>query len=71
MAKVTNRVLFETQNYYFLSNSTIIIPSRGPVPLKVPKLENFLLAFFAQTKPIWVCDLENKKIKKFFLRLTP
>jgi hypothetical protein len=39
--------------------------------LKVPKRENFLLAFFAQTKPIWVCDLENKKIKTFFLRLTP
>ncbi len=34
--------------------------------LKVPKRENFLLAFFAQTKPIWVCDLENKKIKNFF-----
>jgi hypothetical protein len=28
--------------------------------LKVPKRENFSLAFFAQTKPIWVCDLENK-----------
>ncbi len=39
--------------------------------LKVPKRENFLLAFFAQTKPIWVCDLENKKIKKIFERLTP
>ncbi len=31
------------------------------VNLKVPKRENFLLAFFAQTKPIWVCDLEIKK----------
>jgi hypothetical protein len=30
--------------------------------LKVPKRENFSLAFFAQTKPIWVCDLENKII---------
>jgi hypothetical protein len=28
--------------------------------LKVPKRENFSLAFFAQTKPIWVCDFENK-----------
>jgi hypothetical protein len=37
----------------------------------VPKRENFSLAFFAQTKPIWVCDLENKIIKKFFGRLTP
>jgi hypothetical protein len=41
------------------------------VYLKVPKRENFLLGFFAQTKPIWVCDLENKKIKNFFKRLTP
>ncbi len=37
--------------------------------LKVPQRENFLLAFFAQTKPIWVCDLEIKKKK--CLRLTP
>jgi hypothetical protein len=34
--------------------------------LKVPKRENFSLAFFAQTKPIWVCDLENKIEKIFF-----
>ncbi len=39
--------------------------------LKVPKRENFLLAFFAQTKPIWVCDLENKKIKKIFFVFDP
>jgi hypothetical protein len=39
--------------------------------LKVPKRENFSLAFFAQTKPIWVCDLENKTKKIFFGRLTP
>jgi hypothetical protein len=39
--------------------------------LKVPKRENFSLAFFAQTKPIWVCDLENKIKKIFFGRLTP
>ncbi len=25
--------------------------------LKVPKRENFSLAFFAQSEPIWVCDL--------------
>ncbi len=28
--------------------------------LKVPKRENFSIAFFAQSEPIWVCDLENK-----------
>ena len=42
-----------------------------PHLLKVPKRENFLLAFFAQTKPIWVCDLEIKKNKRKFKRLTP
>jgi hypothetical protein len=41
------------------------------VVLKVPKRENFSLAFFAQTKPIWVCDLENKIKIKIFGRLTP
>jgi hypothetical protein len=25
--------------------------------LKVPKRENFSLAFFAQSEPSWVCDL--------------
>ncbi len=39
--------------------------------LKVPKRENFLLAFFAVNEPIWVCDLENKKKIKNFWRMTP
>jgi hypothetical protein len=34
--------------------------------LKVPKRENFLLAFFALSGPIWVGDLGTKKKKKFF-----
>jgi hypothetical protein len=34
--------------------------------LKVPKRENFLLAFFALSEPIWVGDLGTKQKKKFF-----
>ncbi len=34
--------------------------------LKVPKRENFSLAFFALSEPIWVCDLgtgeKNQKL---------
>jgi hypothetical protein len=29
--------------------------------LKVPKRENFLLAFFASSEPIWVCDVGTAK----------
>jgi hypothetical protein len=35
-------------------------------PLKVPKRENFLLAFFALSEPIWVGDLGTKPKKNFF-----
>jgi hypothetical protein len=38
--------------------------------LKVPKRENFSLAFFALCEPIWVRDLKSKQ-KFFFLHLTP
>ncbi len=37
--------------------------------LKVPKRENFLLAFFALSEPIWVGDLEKKK--KIFFSIWP
>jgi hypothetical protein len=39
--------------------------------LKVPKRENFLLAFFALSEPIWVGDLGTKPQKIFFSHLTP
>jgi hypothetical protein len=39
------------------------------IDLKVPKRENFLLAFFALSEPIWEEDLGTKK-KKFCLHLT-
>ncbi len=37
---------------------------------KVPKRENFLLAFFALSEPIWVGDLGTKQ-KKIFFRIWP
>jgi hypothetical protein len=37
----------------------------------VPKHENFLIAFFALSEPIWVCDVGTAKKIKFFYRLTP
>jgi hypothetical protein len=40
-------------------------------PLKVPKRENFLLAFFALSEPIWVCDLGTGPKNQFFYHMTP
>ncbi len=37
-----------------------------PTGLKVPKRENFLLAFFALSEPIWVGDLGTKQKQIFF-----
>ncbi len=34
--------------------------------LKVPKRENFSLAFFALSEPIWVCDLGTGKLTPDF-----
>ncbi len=31
------------------------------ISLKVPKRENFSLAFFALSEPTWVCDLGSGK----------
>ncbi len=39
--------------------------------LKVPKRENFSLAFFALSEPIWVCELGTGEINRIFYRLTP
>jgi hypothetical protein len=33
--------------------------------LKVPKRENFSLAFFALSESIWVCDLGSGKKNRF------
>jgi hypothetical protein len=37
----------------------------------VPKRENFLIAFFAQSEPIWICDVGTLKKIDFFSQLTP
>jgi hypothetical protein len=39
--------------------------------LKVPKRENFSLAFFALSEPIWVCELGTDEKNRIFYRLTP
>jgi hypothetical protein len=39
--------------------------------LKVPKRENFSIAFFAQSEPIWICDVGTSKKIKFFTQLAP
>jgi hypothetical protein len=39
--------------------------------LKVPKRENFSIAFFAQSEPIWICDVGTSKKIEFFSQLTP
>jgi hypothetical protein len=37
----------------------------------MPKHENFSLAFFALSEPIWVGDLGSDKKKTFFYHLIP
>jgi hypothetical protein len=39
--------------------------------LKVPKRENFSLAFFALSEPIWVGDLGTGEKNRIFYQLTP
>jgi hypothetical protein len=39
--------------------------------LKVPKRENFSLAFFAQSEPTWVCDLGSGEKNQIFYEMTP
>ncbi len=41
------------------------------VVLKVPKRENFSLAFFAQSEPTWVCDLGSGEKNRIFYQMTP
>ncbi len=37
----------------------------------MPKRENFSLAFFALSEPIWVCDLGTGGKNRIFYQLTP
>jgi len=45
--------------------------SHAWAPLKVPKRENFSLAFFAQSEPTWVCDLGSGEKNRIFYQMTP
>ncbi len=47
---------------------TCKISCRYSNTLKVPKRENFSLAFFALSEPIWVCDLGSGKKIDFFIK---
>ncbi len=42
-------------------------PGNAKDPLKVPKRENFSLAFFTLSEPIWVCDLGTGTKIDFFI----
>ncbi len=54
-----------------LTNVMRIYTFVRPSPLKVPKCENFSIAFFAQSEPIWICDVGTSKKIEFFSQLTP
>jgi hypothetical protein len=41
------------------------------IQLKVPKRENFSLAFFAQSEPTWACDLGSGEKNRIFYQMTP
>ncbi len=45
--------------------------ARYCIALKVPKHENFSLAFFALSEPIWACDLGTGEKIEFFYQLSP
>jgi hypothetical protein len=42
-----------------------------PFCLKVPKRENFSLAFFALSEPTWVCDLGSGEKNRIFYQMIP
>jgi hypothetical protein len=45
-----------------------LIETEANGDLKVPKRENFSLAFFALSEPTWVCDLGSGKKGEFFIK---
>ncbi len=46
-------------------------PATSYEALKVPKRENFSLAFFALSELIWVCEIGTGEKNRIFYRLTP
>jgi hypothetical protein len=51
--------------------STLVCLALSWCALKVPKRENFSIAFFAQSEPIWICDVGTSKKIEFFSQLNP
>jgi hypothetical protein len=49
----------------------ILYYTRFYILLKVSKRENFSLAFFALSEPIWVCELGSGKKNRFFYKMIP
>ncbi len=68
-----NRTSITTVREQYLSYATFPTPLifHYPLPLKVPKRENFSLAFFAQSEPTWVCDLGSGEKNLIFYQMTP
>jgi len=58
--------------WYFVQYTNDVIYGYSSVaPLKVPKRENFSIAFFALSEPIWVCDLGSGEKNRIFYQITP
>ena len=80
-AKYGNGLIFYRITSISEENTNSLPPPPAPQPrpactvtcknLKVPKLENFSIAFFAQSEPIWICDIGTSKKIELFSRLTP
>jgi hypothetical protein len=62
--------MYEKLSSYLNTIPATVIRS-GFSDLKVPKRENFSLAFFAQSEPTWVCDLGSGEKIDFFYQMTP
>ena len=53
--------------WVYLVQKTRAKNSHAWAPLKVPKHENFSIAFFALSEPIWGCDVGTAKKSNFFI----
>ncbi len=58
---------------HFLRKKKVFVLTLIPPKLflKVPKRENFSLAFFARSEAIWVCDLGTGEKNRIFYQVTP
>jgi len=68
-----NSLLCDWTTYHWLQGKCariILSQAASGMILKVPKCENFSLAFFALSEPIWVCDLGSGEKIDFFIKLS-